>query len=275
MAAHGVFDRMRRAGLVVPLLLAFASGAFLVSLGNWQMSRKAWKEGLIETIAAGARAAPLTLTELSHMRCDVILAGAAEISPCEFRRVRLTGAFEHAGERHVYAGSQRLDGQTVPGYFVFTTFYCLVRAETPPAMILVNRGFVPEPLKSAATRLPGQIEGPVEIIAQIRSRQARAWFDGADNPQANVYYVRDPVALDTRLASTPLGSNPGLDPRLQYLEIVEGAPTRGFPRPLAGTIQLPNRHLEYALTWYGLAATLAGVFAAFAYARWKSVDDGD
>ena len=33
---------------------------------------------------------------------------------------------------------------------------------------------------------------------------------------------------------------------------------------------LPNRHLEYAMTWYGLALTLIGVFAAFARSRLRT-----
>lgn len=275
MAAHGVLDRIRRAGLLVPLVSALAGGAVLVSLGNWQMSRKAWKEGLIATIAAGATAPPIPWSGLAHANCDVPVAGATGISPCEFRRVRLTGTFDHTRERHVYAGAQRLEGKSIAGYFVFAPFLIVGGAPTGKAAILVNRGFVPEQLKSAADRADGQIAGSAEIITQIRTRQIRSWFDGADNPEANVYYVRDPPVLAPSIASTPSGASPGLDPRLQYLEVVEGTPPGGFPRPLAGAVQLPNRHLEYALTWYGLALTLAAVFAAFAYTRWKSVDDGE
>ena len=35
-------------------------------------------------------------------------------------------------------------------------------------------------------------------------------------------------------------------------------------------LELPNRHLEYALTWYGLGATLAGVYLAFAVSRLRA-----
>jgi surfeit locus 1 family protein len=35
-------------------------------------------------------------------------------------------------------------------------------------------------------------------------------------------------------------------------------------------LELPNRHLEYALTWYGLAATLVGVYLAFAISRLRA-----
>ncbi|MET0529796.1 MAG: SURF1 family cytochrome oxidase biogenesis protein, partial [Microvirga sp.] len=34
-------------------------------------------------------------------------------------------------------------------------------------------------------------------------------------------------------------------------------------------LTLPNNHLQYALTWYGLALTLVGVFGAFTWKRIK------
>jgi surfeit locus 1 family protein len=46
----------------------------------------------------------------------------------------------------------------------------------------------------------------------------------------------------------------------------------GFPKGGVTRLELPNRHLEYALTWYGLAAALVAVFAAFAVTRWRQPD---
>ena len=40
------------------------------------------------------------------------------------------------------------------------------------------------------------------------------------------------------------------------------------PAPLPG--EIPNRHLEYALTWFGLAAALACVYAASLWKWWKA-----
>ena len=51
----------------------------------------------------------------------------------------------------------------------------------------------------------------------------------------------------------------------------EPANPGGFPRGGATRLVLPNRHLEYALTWYGLALTLIGVFTAFARGRLRSL----
>ncbi len=49
----------------------------------------------------------------------------------------------------------------------------------------------------------------------------------------------------------------------------EPTPPGGWPKGGTTRLQLTNRHLEYALTWYGLAATLIAVFAAYAATRWR------
>jgi surfeit locus 1 family protein len=41
----------------------------------------------------------------------------------------------------------------------------------------------------------------------------------------------------------------------------------GWPRGGQTRLNLPNNHLQYALTWYGIALTLIGVFVAFAWPR--------
>ena len=55
-------------------------------------------------------------------------------------------------------------------------------------------------------------------------------------------------------------------------EAATGAPVPGvWPRPGVTDLKLANRHLEYALTWWGLAATLIGVYLAFAWTRFKAL----
>ena len=48
------------------------------------------------------------------------------------------------------------------------------------------------------------------------------------------------------------------------------APPGGLPRGGVSRLDLPNRHLEYALTWYGLAASLAGVYLIFSISRLRT-----
>ena len=49
----------------------------------------------------------------------------------------------------------------------------------------------------------------------------------------------------------------------------EPAAPGGWPKGGVTRLELPNRHLEYALTWYGLAGALVAVFIAFAATRWR------
>ena len=52
-----------------------------------------------------------------------------------------------------------------------------------------------------------------------------------------------------------------------YIEQEAPVPPSGSPRPGKLKTNLPNNHLEYALTWFGLAAALTGVFAVFAWQK--------
>ena len=44
----------------------------------------------------------------------------------------------------------------------------------------------------------------------------------------------------------------------------------GFPIGGVTLIDLPNSHLQYAVTWYGLAAALAGVMGVVLWRRFSS-----
>ncbi|MBM3608400.1 MAG: SURF1 family protein, partial [Alphaproteobacteria bacterium] len=127
------------------------------------------------------------------------------------------------------------------------------------AHVLVNRGFVPERLRDAMSRSTGQVEGAVRITGHIRAAETRSAFTPADTPEKGVWYTRDPRAMAA------------------YLKLPDAAPfvidadgpenPGGWPKPGAARIRIPNNHLSYALTWFGLAATLLGVFAACGWRR--------
>ena len=44
-------------------------------------------------------------------------------------------------------------------------------------------------------------------------------------------------------------------------------PPGGLPKPGKIEVKMPNKHLEYALTWFGLALALAGVYVAWLAGR--------
>ena len=253
--------RFRAAGLVWPTLVAIPAFAVLIGLGVWQWQRMDWKNSIVARIEARGKEAPLPQSQALELSCGVRDGRMSQA--CEYLRVRLTGTFEHGDERHIFAGVHAVDGRSSVGYWVFTPF----RIKDAGPTVYVNRGFVPEALKDPAKRLDGRPNGDVEIVAQIRSREDRGLFDATNDAGKNMYFVRAPSELGGSrvMASAPDGDRLGSNQL--YLEIVSSPGQSGFPRPLAGTITIINKHFEYALTWWALALTLVGVYVAFALGR--------
>jgi cytochrome oxidase assembly protein ShyY1 len=85
--------------------------------------------------------------------------------------------------------------------------------------------------------------------------------------------VRDPSELlhtaktEARLGVNHRASGGAPDALAFYVDQLAPVPRGGLPLPVAATIELPNRHLEYAIAWYGLAATLIVVYAASNWSR--------
>lgn len=234
-------------------MLALAGLAVLIGLGTWQMQRKAWKEGLLAQISARVKADPVPLSEALrrwHENGDV-----------EYLHVRVSGSLRHDLERHVFAVDDRLG----PGFHIYTP---LVTAERQ--LVLVNRGFVPAHLEAPSSRSVGQVGGQIELTGLVRRPTPRGWFVPASEPARNRFYWPDYPGM---LGAAREAGNGDLQPVPFFVdEDAEPANPGGFPRGGVTRLILPNRHLEYALTWYGLALTLVGVFVAFARSRLQGAD---
>lgn len=233
--------------LLVPAIAALIGFAILVGLGTWQMQRLAGKEELVAAVAARSHQAPR----------DVSAAELAALTPDadEYRPVRVRGRFRHADEIQVYTLLAESRGRpSGPGYWVLTPLD-LVGGGT----VVVNRGVVPSERKDPATRLEGQVTGEVVVTGLVRAPDPGNLFTPADDPAKGTWFTRDPqkIAAAKGLANVaPLLIDADTTP-------VPG----GLPKGGETKLEFPNRHLEYALTWYGLAATLLGVFGAFAWSR--------
>lgn len=250
-----MFERLSRFRLVVPFIMTLIGLSILIGLGTWQLQRRTWKDGIIARIKAQQGQPPVSGTaSWPDLPCRTISENTLD-DPCEYQPVSLRGVFDHAQERHIFTASPKAPGvpTTSPGgYWVFVP----MRIDGGARTVYVNRGFVPETLKDQSRRVTGQPTQPVEITGLYRSSQKRAMLDGANDPAKNIWYVRNPAELWALGAAAPA-----------YLDMAGPVPAGGWPLPLAGKVELSNRHLEYALTWYGLAATLVGVFGVFAWGR--------
>ena len=133
-------------------------------------------------------------------------------------------------------------------------FAVLTRTGKPS--ILIDRGFLPTPSGTEAVASPTLSDTTVEGI--VRPGTGKAWFDVANNPGKNQWFWIDPAGM-ARAAGVP-----SLLPT--YIEATGptgDATNRPMPTGdrLLGSIR--NEHLNYAITWFSLAATLAAIYASW------------
>jgi surfeit locus 1 family protein len=230
---------MRPRSFLVPGLV-LAAFAVLVGLGTWQVQRLHWKEGLLARVSARVNEAPVALPPAGWADLD--------LSEWEYRPVEIDGTFRHDLETRVYTLLTEPKGPlSGPGYWIMTPL------ETGEGRVLINRGFVPlENDKPVA-----KPEGLVTVRGLLRAPEGRNLFTPDDEPQKRVFYARDPAPISNALGI----------PLAPFTIDARETPEGGLPQAGETRLNFPNRHLEYALTWYGLAVVLLGVFAAFTLSR--------
>jgi len=230
-----------RDSFLLPTLFALAAFVVLIGLGTWQLERKAWKEELITALGQRLAAPPVALPARERW---------ASLDPAhdEFRRVSLHAEFLRVPEGRVYtAGSALRDDIKTPGYFAFAP------ARMPDgSIVVVNRGYVPNPHPDASLRPTGLNEGAVDIIGVMRWPESPSWFVTPHNVSQDLWFVRDQQAM---AAAYDWG-----EVALFYVDQEAPVPGSGVPRPAPLKVNLRNEHLQYALTWYGLAAVLVAAF---------------
>jgi surfeit locus 1 family protein len=237
-----------RSGLAVPVIFALAALAAFIALGTWQLQRKAWKETLIAELEQRMNAPPTELLPRDRW---------AQLDPTEdeFRHVKFSGAFVPGAEALVYTtGSTLRSDVSGPGYWVLAP----VRLATG-GVVVVNRGFVPEGRQDTASRAGNEITGLVEMVGALRWPEVRGIFSPNDQPERNLWFVRDPVGI---AAAKGWG-----DVAPFYVELESPRPAGGLPQPGALKANLRNEHLQYAITWYGLALVVVVMFGFWLRAR--------
>ena len=228
---------------ISPFLLIFSSIAFaiLIGLGTWQWNRMIWKEALINTIQTRIIEAPVPL--------NAIIGMADSGTDFEYRPVKLTGKLMNDREQYVLATR---DGQS--GWHVYTPVEIANQQ-----VLFVNRGFVPYDQRDPALRQDGQMNQMVNIegLARPALTQKPGWVVPDNAPEKHEFYWKD---LSAMIAAA------GLEDRTVLPFFVDK--TSKLPDgllPIAGVtrIDLPNNHLQYLVTWYGLALALVGVLLAY------------
>ena len=224
-----------RSALLSVLILG-ASG-ILVELGRWQWQRRGEKLEFLAKLAKASSSAPVAFAE--SLPFDV---------------VTLTGRFDHARTRFVQT-SRPGEGF---GLGVMTPLHyrdCKAGASRcEEAVIFIHRGFVPVAPGAEIPPFP-KPAGEIEVTGLRRPSEAPGWFPPHDAPERGLYFRRSSAVMARELG-------PGVIAREEYIDRLaepgEAAPFGLVPLRMIAT--LPNNHLGYALTWWGLAivAVLVG-----------------
>jgi surfeit locus 1 family protein len=237
---------MRARGLFLFTAFAAAALAVLIGLGSWQLQRLHWKEGLIAEIEARTKAPPISLAEA------VALARAGE--DVSYLRVRAEGRFAHDKERYFFTS---VDGNV--GWRVITPL-----ATATGESVLVDRGFVPDTLRDPATRSQGQIEGSVAVIGVARPSEVQGHFVPDNEVQRNRWFWRD---LPAMAGSMFPGGAPNLAPF--YLDAEISEVPGGWPLGGQTRLDIPNDHLQYAITWFAIAFCLLVIYVIYVRGQWR------
>ena len=219
-------------GLTIACAILFT---ILCGLGAWQLERLQWKLALIATVNGHMAAAPVPLDQILAMKTE----------DAQYRRVALQGRFDHAKEVYVFTTDA---GAAV--YHVLTPF-----KTDDGKVLMVDRGEVPKEMLDPATRAGGNPIGDVQVTGVWRVPDAPGAFTPPPDLAHRIWYARDLAAIaaaDRLTLSAPV-----------VIEADAAPNPGGWPRGGQTVVSFRNQHLSYAVTWFGLAIVLLGVWFSY------------
>jgi surfeit locus 1 family protein len=208
------------------LIVGLGGAAILIWLGVWQFQRLAWKEAIIADINTRIAAAPVDLPASVNRDLDAYLP------------VTVSGAFEQ-GEVHVLVSQKDVGA----GYRIITPFVL-----EDGRRIMVDRGFAVASAKDAA-----RSDGPATIAGNLQWPQETDSFTPEADLKGNIWFARDVPDMAQTLGTQPV-----------LLVTRSSTPPAAGISPLpVDTARIPNDHLQYAITWFSLAAIWLGMSLFF------------
>ncbi len=203
-----------------PLLSGLIGFAILVSLGMWQLQRAAWKQGLLAGIEAGIEADPVFLPEAIDPSMKYLPV---------FVRGTTTGQ-----EILILSGTKTQAGYQVVSGLVTDS----------GRRIMVDRGFIPQEMR--ATPRP-----PADLVVDGNLHWPDEKTDATPEPNLaeNIWFAREVDRMAEAL---------GTEPVLVVARATSGDTQGIVPIPI-GIDDIPDNHMSYALQWFMLAATWAGM----------------
>ena len=194
------------------------------SLGTWQLYRLQWKQDLINQISEGLKSTPIRYSK------NIVV---------NYQRVSLEGEYNFKNQIYLYSLNEK--GQ--PGFDVITPFETKDKEN-----VLVNRGWIKKELKKNL-----KIDSSSSMIkGLLREKSRKNIFTPKNDPKKNIWFS---INLNEIQKITGKKFN-------DYIVYLEDE-TIKMPKPKKITIDLPNNHLKYAITWYSISISILFYFLYF------------
>jgi cytochrome oxidase assembly protein ShyY1 len=240
--------RVRRRGVAGFGVFTLAMVALFIGLGVWQLQRRVEKHALIAALTERLAAAPGALPQPPQWI-------ALNPDRDEFRRVRFTATYRQLPDAMVYSsGSAVREDISGPGTWAFVPAR-LSTGET----VVINTGFVQNTMQDRAQQdraVAPLITGEqVALTGYIRFPETAGTLTPAENMAKRVWFTRDHFAMSRALGWGEVAPF--------YVDLETPVPASGIPKPGPLEVHLKDDHLQYAITWFGLAGAVVIAFGVW------------
>lgn len=235
----------RGRGVIGMTVFALVTTVILTGLGFWQLERREEKHALIAALNERLAAEPAPLPPSAEW-------SKLDATHDEFRRVRFTATFENKPDAMIYTSSSAVRSDvTGPGTWAF-----LPARLDSGAQVVVNAGYVPNDMqrraeedRAVAPLLTGK---PETLTGYLRFPEKPGLFSAQENEPKRLWFVRDIPGIAAALKWGQVAPF--------YIDLEAPVPAQGVPKPGALVPKLRDNHLQYAITWFGLALAVFGTF---------------
>jgi surfeit locus 1 family protein len=226
--------------------------ALFVGLGVWQLQRRTQKHDLIAALTERLAAPPAALPPPSQWN-------GLKPAQDEFRRVHFVATFEQVADAMVYSSGSAVRGDiSGPGTWAFMPA-ALPDGET----VVVNAGFLPNTMQDRNVEdravTPLVVNKPAMLTGYIRFPEAAGALTPPENLAKRLWFTRDHIAMARALG----WGGEGRQIAPFYIDLEQPVPASGVPKPGPLDVHLKDDHLQYAITWFGLAGAVAMAFGVW------------
>ena len=206
-------------------IFVFTFITLFCALGTWQIHRLQWKQDLINQINEGLNSTPLKYSK--NIKNN-------------YQRVILQGKYDFKNQIFLYSLNEK--GQ--PGFDIITPF-----ETTEEEYVLINRGWINKEMKNNSKI---NLVNKKKIVGLLKKIEKKNIFKPDNDIKKNIWFFIDLNKIQEITGRNFINS-------IVFLE----DKTINLPSPKKITIEVPNNHLKYAITWYSISISILFYFLYF------------